>query len=275
MSEIALEVRDARFRWAKRSEDQFHHVNLSLRRGEVCAVLGPNGAGKTTFLRCLMGLLPWSEGETLLFGEPMRRKSEREIWRLMAYVPQARSQQVAYTVEQMVLLGRAPRLGVFAKPGERDVRLARETMETLEIGHLRDRLCTRISGGELQMVLIARALCAEPSIMILDEPESNLDYKNQQNILRILKRLASESSISILFNTHYPEHALRLADQTLLIHRGQTTVGRSDALLNDENLSRLFSIPIAVREIALNERTYAVVVPLSDEKEAGLKAERG
>ena len=75
------------------------------------------------------------------------------------------------------------------------------------------------------MVLIARALCAEPSIMILDEPESNLDYKNQQNILRILKRLASESSISILFNTHYPEHALRLADQTLLIHRGQTTVG--------------------------------------------------
>ena len=94
MSEIALEVRDARFRWAKRSEDQFHHVNLSLRCGEVCAVLGPNGAGKTTFLRCLMGLLPWSEGETLLFGEPMRRKGEREIWRLMAYVPQARSQHV-------------------------------------------------------------------------------------------------------------------------------------------------------------------------------------
>lgn len=265
MIEPALEVRNAAFRWPKAREDQFSGISFRLNPGEICAVLGPNGTGKTTFLRCLMGLLPWREGETLLFGKPLRKMSDREIWRRIAYVPQARSQQIAYTVEQMILLGRAAHLGPFAQPRSADVELARETMTLLEISHLKDRLCTRISGGELQMVLIARALCAQPAVMILDEPESNLDYKNQQTILKTLNRLAKESAISIIFNTHYPEHALRLADQTILIHEHRATVGLSGDLLNDVNLSRLFAIPIAVRELEVENKIRSVVIPLGDD----------
>lgn len=265
MNEIALEVRSASFRWPKQREDQFSGISFRLQAGEICAVLGPNGAGKTTFLRCMMGLIPWREGETILFGKPLRTQSDRDIWRRMAYVPQARSQQIAYSVEQMILLGRSAHLGTFAKPREDDIRLARETMALLRIAHLRDRLCTRISGGELQMVLIARALCARPSVMVLDEPESNLDYRNQQTILSTLSRLSKESKIAILFNTHYPEHALRLADQTILIQNRRAVVGKSAELLNDANLSRLFSIPIAVRELEIENKKHAVVIPLEED----------
>lgn len=266
-SDFALEVQNASFHWPKQDGLLFKNINLSLRPGEICAILGPNGAGKTTFLRCLMGLLPWESGATRLFGCPFASLSAKQIWRKLSYVPQAKHIQLAYTVEQMVLLGRAAHLGTFAKPGRADRELARNIIGLLGIEKLRDKLCTGISGGELQMVLIARALCAEPSVMILDEPESNLDYKNQQIILRTLYRLSRDKGIAILFNTHYPEHALRLADKTLLLHEGRGDVGPAGELLTSDRLSELFSIPIAVHRTVIEQVTYPIVIPLLQEED--------
>ena len=176
----------------------FRDINFSVDAGEILAILGPNGAGKTTMLRCITGMLRWRSGDSLLDGEAIRTMPVQKLWRKMAYVPQAKSVSSAYTAFETVLLGRSSRLNAFSSPKKADLEQARQAMAMLGIEQLADKKCTAISGGELQMVLIARALASEPQVLILDEPESNLDFKNQLVVLdAIVKQLAFLESFSI------------------------------------------------------------------------------
>ncbi len=238
-------------------------VAFSVGEGDVLAVLGPNGAGKTTLLRCMMGLLPWREGRSMLDGVDIKTIPIRELWRSLAYVPQAKGMFFSYTAEEMVLMGRNAHIGIVSQPSKRDCEAARQAMDTIGISHLATKPCCCMSGGELQMVLIARALAAEPRMLVLDEPESNLDYKNQLIVLDVVRRLASEKGICSIFNTHYPAHALRISGKALLLDgRGNCRFGESAAIINRENMRSSFSVDVHIGKIDIESNPYDLVVPL-------------
>ena len=156
-----------------------YDVSFRIRTGEVVCLLGPNGSGKTTLFKAMLGLLPLQAGEMRLEGKNVRRWSRRDYARHIAYVPQLHVPSFPYTVLDMVSMGRTPYLGACSSPGPSDRRIANEVMEEISIAHLRDRPYTEISGGERQLVLIARALAQRPQFLIMDEPTSHLDYGNQ------------------------------------------------------------------------------------------------
>ena len=240
----------------------FQDVNFSMDSGEILAILGPNGAGKTTMLRCITGMLKWRSGQSLLDGEPIHTMPERKLWSKMAYVPQAKAASSAYTAFETVLLGRSSHLNAFSAPRKEDMEKAAEVMELLGITPLMDKKCTAISGGELQMVLIARALASEPQVLILDEPESNLDFKNQLVVLDTMTRLA-QRGMACVFNTHYPAHALQRADKSLILSRGGDYVfGSTASVVTRENIRKAFGVEAVIGEIETPDHILRNVVPL-------------
>jgi iron complex transport system ATP-binding protein len=224
-------------------------INIELQAGEILAVLGPNGAGKTTLLRCMMDMLHWKSGRSLLDGEDIRSIPAAKLWRRMAYVPQARSAAVSYTAFQTVLLGRSSRIGAFSSPSAEDMAITERVMERLGISQLADKPCYAISGGELQMVLIARAMAAEPEILVLDEPESNLDFKNQLIVLDTMTALAAEG-VACIFNTHYPAHALQRAGKALMLSKdGRSVFGEATGVVTEDNIRRAFGVEALIGEV--------------------------
>lgn len=257
-----LSVQNGSFSYSK-DKPILNDVNFSVQSGELMAILGPNGAGKTTLLRCIMGMLKWSEGKSMLGGEDIRSMPASKLWQKLAYVPQAKSASGAFTVFETVLLGRSSRLNVFSAPKKEDMEKAEQALERLGIFELADRKCSALSGGELQMVLIARALASEPEILILDEPESNLDFKNQLIVLDTISALA-QSGMACVFNTHYPAHALSRADKSLILSKGGSYVfGETAEVLNRDSIRTAFGVDAAIGEIETPENILRDIVPLS------------
>lgn len=226
-------------------------VSFSLRAGEVMCVLGPNGGGKTTLLRTLVGLLPAHAGCVTLAGDPLAQLPRAEIARRLGYVPQGHAGSFAYTIGELVLMGRAPYLGAFVAPGTHDRAIAAAALETLGIAHLADRPVTEVSGGERQLALVARALAQGPRLMVMDEPTAGLDFGNQVRVLAHIDALAAQG-ISVLFSTHDPDHAFRHATQALLLGEGRALeIGPPAQVIRDATLERLYGVP--VRVVALED----------------------
>ena len=196
------------------------HLDVTLTTGEVLALLGPNGGGKTTLLKTLFGLLAPRHGEVRLEDRPLAQYSSRERGRLLAYVPQSHIATFAFTVEAVVLMGRTAHGNLFSRPNTRDRDIAANTLERFGIAHLSKRPYTMISGGERQLVLLARALAQEPQFVVLDEPTASLDFGNQGKVLREIRKLGS-SGHGVLFTTHDPNHAVRAADRAYLLRGGE------------------------------------------------------
>lgn len=222
-------------------------ITFSLEVGRVLAVIGPNGIGKTTLLKCLMGILKWQSGYSLINGRDSAR-ARRQI----GYVPQAHSFSFPYLVRDMVVFGRAKYMSAFTSPSCEDYMIAEAALEEVGILHLQEKSCSQLSGGQLQLVLIARALAGEPKLLIMDEPESHLDFSKQFTILKIIKRLAKEKGIACIMNTHYPNHAIRIADRTLLLKRDKYIVGYTSKVLSRENIQEFFGVNSAI----INTRAY-------------------
>lgn len=257
-----LSVQNGSFSYDKKTP-VLSDVNFTLERGELMAILGPNGAGKTTLLRCIMGMLRWSEGKSFLDGEDIRSLSASSLWSKLAYVPQAKSASGAFTAFETVLLGRSSRLNVFAAPKKEDIEKAEEALDRLGILSLADKKCSALSGGELQMVLIARALASEPEVLVLDEPESNLDFKNQLIVLDTMSAL-TRGGMSCVFNTHYPAHALSRADKSLILSRGGSYVfGETGEVLTRDNIRTAFGVEAAIGEIETPEAVLRNIIPVS------------
>ena len=257
-----LTVKNGTFSYRRGAEPIFRDVNFSVDSGEILAILGPNGAGKTTLLRCITGMLRWNSGESLLDGEPIAAMRPGKLWSKMAYVPQAKGASSAYTAFETVLLGRSGRLGAFATPGRADLNKAKEVMELLGIGKLMDKKCSAISGGELQMVLIARALAAEPQVLILDEPESNLDFKNQLVVLDAMSRLAADG-MTCIFNTHYPAHALQRSTKALILSKGGAyEFGPTASVVTESAIRRAFGVDAVIGSIETPTSILQNVIPL-------------
>ncbi|MCI5517872.1 ABC transporter ATP-binding protein [Roseburia sp. MUC/MUC-530-WT-4D] len=260
---MILEVENGCFGYPKQKEI-LKNINLHLEKGHILSVLGPNGIGKTTLLKCMIGLLPWTSGRSLLNGTDLREMKSKDIWNTISYIPQAHSFSFSYTGLEMVMLGRSSHLGLFEQPGAREIEMAEAMMEKVGITRLAGKDCNRMSGGELQMVLIARALINEPELIILDEPETGLDFHNQILVLNMIERLAHEEGISAIMNTHYPTNAMSIADEAFMMNRkGDRFYGTTDSILNEHNISRSFDVNVIVDEVSYKDRLIRNIIPVS------------
>jgi len=239
-------------------------VDLDLAPGEVVCLLGPNGSGKTTLLRTLLGLLAPLAGRVTLDGRALGEWTARDRATRLAYVPQAAESYFDFSVLEMVEMGRTAHGGVFSRPGPRDRERSHAALERLGIAALAERPIHRVSGGERQLTLIARALATEAAHVLMDEPAANLDYGNQSLVLEEIDRLRALGA-SILFSTHHPDHALRIADRVVMLRDGaMMACGATEAVVNSENLSALYGRPVEVALVASTRGTpRRVCVPSS------------
>lgn len=219
-------------------------LDVALDTGEVLALLGPNGGGKTTLLKALLGLLTPIAGEVRLDGKALGDYSIGERARIIAYVPQVHVGTFAFTVETVVLMGRTAHGNLFSRPSAHDHAVAAGALARFGIAHLSQRPYTEISGGERQLVLLARALAQEPRFIVLDEPTASLDFGNQGKVMAEIRALAA-SGHGVLFTTHDPNHALRAADRAYLLREGvQLADGPVARVLNKAQLEQLYRAPV-------------------------------
>lgn len=219
-----------------------HDVHLQVGPGEVVALLGPNGSGKTTLFKTILGTLPPLAGEVRYAGEPAARWPRRRLARLVAYVPQAHNALFPFSVLDVVLMGRTARLPLFAVPSRQDRHAALEALTALGIEHLAPRVYTEVSGGERQLVLIARALAQQPRLLVMDEPTASLDFGNQVRVLDRVVDLRARG-MAVLLSTHHPDHARHVADRVLLLKRGRiVAAGTPAALVTASQLAALYDL---------------------------------
>ncbi len=231
-------------------------VTLDLHPGEVVCVLGPNGGGKTTLFRTLLGLIPAHGGEIRLAGELLADLAPGDRAKRMAYVPQAGNSYFAFTVRDVVLMGRTAHLGLFAAPGEQDFAATDAALAEMRITRLADKAFTQISGGERQLALIARALAQGAPLLVMDEPTASLDFGNQMLILGEILCLKAGGR-SVLFCSHDPDHALQCADRAVLLHQGGILAsGAPREVVTAANLKTLYGIDVHLIEDPQTGRAF-------------------
>jgi iron complex transport system ATP-binding protein len=232
------------------------NICLDIKAGDNIALLGANGAGKSTLMRLLLGLLTPHAGEVVIDGQPMRSMKRRAVARQIAYVPQSHVPSFPFSVAHIVGQGLLPTMGLGHGPSRDDKTSVQQALTDLGILHLSERPYTELSGGERQLVLIARALVQRANIIILDEPVTGLDYGHQLRLLALLKRLAAQG-ISILSSTHRPEHALASANRVLVLHDGQLIAdGAPHDVIDSALMSRLYQV--AVEQIDTNGHRFFI-----------------
>lgn len=259
---FTLTVEKGNFAYPHGERQILKDVEFALNGGQSLAVLGPNGAGKTTLLRCITGLLRWNSGASYINGTNIAKLSPRALWQNIAYVPQARGAAGSMSVENLIMLGRSGRIGVFSTPAKADYMAVDRVIERLKLSELRHRRADELSGGELQLALIGRGLAAEPGLIILDEPESNLDFKNRLTVLNTVASLKQEG-IAAIFNTHYPEHALRYAEIALMLDKkGNCTFGKAQSVITEQAIAKAFSVKSRISSIKDGESEYNTIIPI-------------
>lgn len=225
-------------------------IDLSVAPGEILCLLGPNGCGKTTLFRTLLGLIPALAGTVTLDGRPLDRLARAEIASRIAYVPQAHAPPFPFEAREVVLMGRTARLGIFGQPGAQDRDAAQKAMDRLGIGTLAGRDYSRLSGGQRQLVLIARALAQAAPLIVMDEPTASLDFGNEALVLAHIASIARDAtsgSQGVILSTHDPDQALALGARVALMKDGAlSAVGQADDILTGDALSGVYGVQIAV-----------------------------
>lgn len=207
-------------------------MSFEIGRGQILAILGLNGQGKSTLMSCMMGILGLKEGQLSTQAK-------------FGFLPQSFSVAFDYSVQDIVAMGRVRDISLFSKPSKRDVQICLDALESLEISHLKNKRFNSLSGGQKQLVLFARAIASKSEILFLDEPASALDIKNQDRVLSLIANLRSNSDASIVFTTHQPNHALAVADRTLILRNDLSyNYGASNEILTEAALSSLYGVQI-------------------------------
>ncbi|MDO5828049.1 MAG: ABC transporter ATP-binding protein [Methanobrevibacter sp.] len=244
-----VDVKNISFSYDKDSPAVFENISFSIEKGDVLCVLGPNGTGKTTLIKCINGLHKVNEGEVYLNGANIQNLSFRDISRTVGYIPQGHVPSFPFTVFDVVLMGRSPYVNITSSPKEKDREIAMNALETLGIEDLKDKPYTNLSGGERQLVFLARVLAQEPDLLILDEPTNHLDFGNQIKLLEIIEQL-SKLGLAVIMSSHYPDHAFLAASKVAIMKdKGFIDFGTPDDVLSEENLKKAYGIDVKLMEL--------------------------
>ncbi len=238
------------------------NIDFRAHESSLVAVIGPNGAGKSTLFRCILGFLKGYSGSIFIDDRNIREMNRTEIAGKIAYIPQTTVPVFNYDVIDIVLMGTTGSLKLLESPGAKQVEAAEKALRELGIESLRNRGFGRISGGERQLVLVARALVQNAKILIMDEPTANLDYGNQYKVMAKIKELAA-GGYTIILSTHNPEHALLFADKSFVIQNGEfVAAGSSADVLNEEMMRRLYGVDVRILTTEIKNEETKVFVPV-------------
>jgi iron complex transport system ATP-binding protein len=259
MAEERIKAEGLRFAYGRRLV--LDGVDFAAGPAEAIALIGPNGAGKSTLFRCLLGLLSGYDGVIRVDGRDLRSLRRREMARRIAYVPQSAAPVFNHTVLETILMGFAGRIGVFGRPDPEKRKAALAAAETLGIASLQNRGFARLSGGERQLVLLARALVQDARILVMDEPAANLDYGNRHRALARVRALA-QSGYTVILSTHDPSDALLYATRAVVLDKGRVTADDVPAkALTPALLSRLYGMEVTLGELECEGRRVTVCAP--------------
>lgn len=254
---MQLEVKDVSCGYPSRTVLQ--NISLSMTAGDALCLLGPNGVGKTTLFKAILGFIKIHTGQILLNGEDISKWSRQQFATKVGYIPQEHTPPFPFKVLDVVVMGRTAHMGSFAAPGPRDFAIAEEALCTLDSDYLKDRIYTEISGGERQLVLIARALAQQPEILIMDEPTSNLDFGNQVRVLRHIKKLVEEDGLGVIMTTHTPNHAFLFASKVAILGRNNMFIfGTPAEVVTEQNLQAVYGVDVKI----VRAGEYKVCMPV-------------
>lgn len=239
-------------------------ITCSVEHGDILCVLGPNGCGKSTLFKLILGVLKKSTGDITLNGQSLCGLSDRDLARKVAYIPQQHTPTFSFTVLEMVLMGRTSHFGAFSMPNPSDTAQAMEALKRLDIAHLAQSNYMLLSGGQQQLVLIARAICQKSCVLIMDEPAANLDYANAQKVMSIIQSIAQDGYIVIL-STHSPEQPFSWGSKVLLMKEGQGyAFGTPHAVLTVDTLHAVYGIHMDIVHVQdRNGNPRTLCLPLS------------
>lgn len=238
------------------------NINMTLNDGDTCCILGPNGVGKSTLFKTILNLIKPLSGQVCIDGEDISRWQPKKLSRYIAYVAQAHIPAFPYRVQEIAMMGRMGRMGIASQPSKDDYDIVEQSLEDVGIRHLRDNVYTDISGGERQLLMIARALAQQPKILIMDEPTANLDYGNMVKVMETIRTLA-ELGLCVIFTSHMPDQAFMCQAKTALLFRDEPMAfGPTEKIITEKNLNAAYDTDIQVLEIiGANGRPVRVATP--------------
>ena len=250
-----IEIKDAFFAYYAK-DYIWENLNLTVGQGDSVCILGANGCGKTTLFNCIAGNFRLSSGSVQIAGKPIEDYSITDLARTIGIVYQEHSVSFPYTSLEVVRMGRTPYLGMFQTPGQADTDMAYAIMEEMGIAHLAERPYSRISGGQRQLVLIARALCQDPKAILFDEPTSHLDFKNQALVMKTLTNL-SKRGMTIIMTSHSPAHAWQVSSKTVLMGKGGIIAqGPPQEVMTAENLESTYGVKVKIHRSEDADRAF-------------------
>ncbi len=237
-------------------------VDLSVSTGEILCILGPNGSGKSTLFKAILGLIKVQEGRVMFNNQSLLKMSRSQVARIIGYVPQTHDPPFPFKVTDVILIGRTTYIGTFSSPSAEDYDAVEEVVASLKIGHLCHKAYTQLSGGERQLVLIARALVQNPKVLVMDEPTASLDYGNQLMVLEHVQELAA-SGLAVIMISHMPEHALLYSNRAVLLKNGRIHGnGIPEEIVTEDNMKLLYGIDTTIASVTLNSgQLIKVCVP--------------
>ena len=224
-------------------------VSCAADHGDILCLVGPNGCGKTTLFRLLLAVLPTTGGSIRIGGKETKTLSPKALANLIAYIPQYHTPVFAYTVLDVVIMGRASHLSAFEAPKAVDRDAAFEALEKVNAAHLANQKYTALSGGQRQLILIARAICQSAQVFVMDEPAANLDYANHQLLMEVVADLAKRG-YCVVMSTHSPEHPASIGTKVLLMRAGQVAAfGPPQEVITPEHLQAVYGIEMDVATV--------------------------
>jgi iron complex transport system ATP-binding protein len=247
MSELLLEVENIKFKYRK-NEEILKGISFQLEAGQTLSLLGANGCGKTTLMHLLLGFMRVDTGKIILKGKSIEKISVPKLSKIFSYVPQMQNFNFAYTVRDMVLMGRIPYSGCYRRYTKNDFYAADAALEKMQLEQLANKSFTELSGGQRQIVMIARAIAQDAPVCLMDEPENGLDYGNKIKLFRHIAELSNEN-MAFIITTHHPEHALWLNGEVLLMNNGLIMKkGKAKDCITSSNMKTLYQADITVSE---------------------------
>ncbi|MCB2297506.1 ABC transporter ATP-binding protein [Clostridium tagluense] len=242
-----MDIKVENFYFSYNDKSILENINLEFKRGNMYALLGRNGSGKTTLIKLILGLLKFKRGSITIEGKNSYDIPIKDLSRLIAYVPQNEEAIYGIKVIELVVMGRNPYLNLFDMPSCKEYELARKALENLGIEHLAQKSYSEISGGERQLVLIARALVQNTKFILMDEPISNLDIRNQHEVLEKIKNIARDFNIGIVLSIHDPNLAMRYCNQAILLKDGKVLhSGKTEEILCQQSLLQVYDMKFEV-----------------------------